>query len=167
MLRQHPKMTAKGDSGGDDSFDLRQNFAAALGLHKLRAGGDIVMGNRFRGGVESGAMPWTSRLGNPIMSALGRLFFRCPVGDFWCGLRGYSMVAFHKMDLRATGKEYALEMVIKATLKSLRIAEVPITLYRDGRSRPPHLKPWRDGWRHLRFMLLFSPRWLFTWPGLA
>jgi hypothetical protein len=114
-----------------------------------------------------GAMPLKNRwLGNPILSFIGRLFFRSPARDFHCGLRGFTRTAFEKMDLQTTGMEFASEMVIKATLKHLRVAEVPITLHKDGRSRPPHLKPWRDGWRHLRFMLLYSPRWLFLVPGL-
>src|SRR5208337_4594683 len=136
-----------------------------------REGYDLVMGCRLpRGGgtIAPGAMPWKNRwLGNPVLSSIGRLFFRCPAQDFHCGLRGFTKAAFRKMELKTTGMEFASEMVIKATLKALRISEVPITLYPDGRSRPPHLKPWRDGWRHLRFMLLFSPRWLFLGPGLA
>ncbi len=148
----------------DDSYDL-----AALGpfVEKLREGFDLVMGNRFLGGILPGAMPWKNRyIGNPILSAIGRLFFKCPARDFHCGLRGFSREAFGRMDLRTTGMEFASEMVIKATLLHLRIAEVPTTLGPDGRSRRPHLRPWRDGWRHLRFMLLYSPRWLFLVPGL-
>jgi glycosyltransferase involved in cell wall biosynthesis len=151
-----------GDS--DDSYDFSDlmNF-----VEKLRAGYDLVMGNRFQGGIKPGAMPWKNRwLGNPVLSTIGRMFFHCPVGDFHCGLRGYSVQAFRTMDLHTTGMEFASEMVIKATLLKLRIAEVPTTLSPDGRSRPPHLRPWRDGWRHLRFMLLYSPRWLFFYPGL-
>src|SRR5207247_4111462 len=104
---------------------------------------------------------------NPILSTMGRVFFRTPIHDFHCGLRAFTKQAYDRMELKTTGMEFASEMVMKATLKSMRVAETPITLYPDGRSRPPHLKPWRDGWRHLRFMLLFSPRWLFIWPGLA
>jgi glycosyltransferase involved in cell wall biosynthesis len=147
----------------DDSYDF-----TALGpfLEKLREGYQLVMGNRFLGGVRPGAMPWKNRyIGNPILSGIGRLLFRCPSKDFHCGLRGYSVEAFHQMDLQTTGMEFASEMVIKANLLGMRIAEVPTTLDPDGRSRPPHLKPWRDGWRHLRFMLLYSPRWLFLYPG--
>src|SRR5205814_3399702 len=119
------------------------------------------------GTISPGAMPWKNRwLGNPVLSFIGRLFFKCPAHDFHAGLRGFTKTAFAKMDLQTTGMEFASEMVIKATLKNLKITEVPITLHKDGRSRPPHLKPWRDGWRHLRFMLLFSPRWLFLWPGI-
>ena len=151
-----------GDS--DDSYDFANLMPF---LEKLRAGYDLVMGNRFRGGIQPGAMPWKNRyIGNPVLTGIGRLLFRCPAGDFHCGLRGYSMAAFKRMDLRTTGMEFASEMVIKATLLGLRIAEVPTTLSPDGRSRPPHLRPWRDGWRHLRFMLLYSPRWLFLYPGL-
>src|SRR2546430_13452685 len=113
-------------------------------------------------------MPWKNRwIGNPALSFIGRLFFRVPAQDFHCGLRGFTKDAYARMELKTTGMEFASEMVIKATLKEMRIAEVPITLHPDGRSRPPHLKPWRDGWRHLRFMLLFSPRWLFLVPGIV
>lgn len=149
----------------DDSYD----FTALMPfLEKLREGYDLVMGNRFRGGIKPGAMPALNRfLGNPVLSAAGRLFFRCPVGDFHCGLRAFSQAAVERMDLRTTGMEFASEMVVKATLLGLKIAEVPTTLSPAGRSRPPHLRRWRDGWRHLRFMLLYSPRWLFLYPGLA
>ncbi len=148
----------------DDSYDF-----SALGpfIEKLRKGNDLVMGNRFWGGIAPGAMLALHRyLGNPVLSGLGRLFFRCPVGDFHCGLRGFSREAIWRMKLQTTGMEFASEMVVKATLLGLRIAEVPTTLSPDGRSRPPHLRSWRDGWRHLRFMLLFSPGWLFLYPGL-
>jgi hypothetical protein len=152
-----------GDS--DDSYDFLN-----LGpfLERLRADDDLVMGNRFLGGIKEGAMPWKNRyIGNPILSGIGRLFFRCPAGDFHCGLRGYSALAYKRMDLRTTGMEYASEMVIKATMLGMKISEVPTTLSPDGRSRPPHLRPWRDGWRHLIFMLLYSPRWLFLNPGIV
>jgi hypothetical protein len=113
-------------------------------------------------------MPWKNRwIGNPTLSFIGRLFFKCPAQDFHCGLRGFSKAAYKRMELTTSGMEFASEMVIKATLKSMRITEVPITLYPDGRSRAPHLRPWRDGWRHLRFMLIYSPKWLFLVPGLA
>ncbi len=151
-----------GDS--DDSYDFArlQPF-----VDRLREGYDLVMGNRFAGGITPGAMPWKNRyLGNPVLSGVGRLFFDCPARDFHCGLRGFSAEAFRRMDLRTTGMEFASEMVIKATLLGMKITEVPTTLGRDGRSRPPHLRPWRDGWRHLRFMLLYSPDWLFLYPGL-
>jgi glycosyltransferase involved in cell wall biosynthesis len=149
-----------GDS--DDSYDFR---ALEPFLAKLREGYDLVMGNRFLGGILPGAMPWKNRhIGNPILTGIGRLFFRCEARDFHCGLRGYSSDAFRKMDLQTTGMEFASEMVIKASLAGMRIAEVPTKLHPDGRSRAPHLRPWRDGWRHLRFMLLYSPRWLFLAP---
>ncbi|NOS72865.1 MAG: glycosyltransferase family 2 protein [Verrucomicrobia bacterium] len=152
----------------DDSYD----FSNITGfVQKLREGFDLVMGCRMpRGGgtIMPGAMPWKNRwLGNPVLSTIGRLFFKCPAQDFHCGLRGFTKAAYKKMELKTTGMEFASEMVIKSTFKSLRITEVPITLHKDGRSRPPHLKPWRDGWRHLRFMLIYSPRWLFLVPGLV
>jgi glycosyltransferase involved in cell wall biosynthesis len=165
----HAALAAKGRyvimGDADDSYDFS---ALAPLVAKLREGYDVVMGNRFLGGIRPGAMPWKNRyIGNPILSSIGRLFFRCPARDFHCGLRGFSAEAFRRMDLRTTGMEFASEMVIRATLLGMRIAEVPTTLDPDGRSRPPHLRPWRDGWRHLRFMLLFSPRWLFLIPGLV
>ncbi len=160
------KWIIMGDS--DDSYD----FSDLDGfVENLRAGFDLVMGCRMpRGGgtLMPGAMPWKHRwIGNPFLSFIGRLFFSSPVTDFHCGLRGFTRDAYEKMDLKTTGMEFASEMVIKATLRNMRITEVPITLHKDGRSRPPHLRSWRDGWRHLRFMLLFSPRWLFLAPGLA
>jgi len=151
----------------DDSYDFSE---ADRFVKKFQEGFELVMGCRLPAGggtILPGAMPWKNRwLGNPALSFIGRLFFNCPARDFHCGLRGFTRAAFEKMDLQTTGMEFASEMVIKATLKKLKIAEVPVTLSRDGRSRPPHLKPWRDGWRHLRFMLLFSPRWLFLYPGI-
>jgi glycosyltransferase involved in cell wall biosynthesis len=149
----------------DDSYDFTKLDAF---VEQLRRGADLVMGNRFLGGIGEGAMPWKNRhIGNPALSGLGRLFFASPVGDFHCGIRGYSRDAFDRMALQTTGMEFASEMVVKATLLGMRIVEVPTTLSRDGRTREPHLRPWRDGWRHLRFMLLYSPRWLFLYPGLA
>jgi glycosyltransferase involved in cell wall biosynthesis len=149
----------------DDSYDFSR---IDLFIEKLRKGHDIVMGNRFKGGIRPGAMPWKNRyLGNPVLSGIGKLFFSCPVGDFHCGMRGFSRTAFDRLQLQTTGMEFASEMVIKATFLGLDFAEVPTTLDKDGRSRPPHLRPWRDGWRHLRFMLLYSPRWLFLYPGAA
>ena len=149
----------------DDSYDFSDLGAF---LERLRAGDALVMGNRFRGRILPGAMPPLHRfLGNPVLSALGRLFFRAPVGDFHCGLRAVNRAAYDEMAPTTTGMEYASELVIKATLAGLPISEVPIVLHPDGRSRPPHLRSWRDGWRHLRFMLLFSPRWLFLVPGSA
>ncbi len=124
------------------------------------------MGNRFAGGIAPGAMPWLHRyLGNPVLSFLGRLFFRIPVHDFHCGMRGFSRDAIRSLDLQTTGMEFASEMVVRAALSNLRIVEVPTTLRPDGRSRAPHLRTWRDGWRHLKFLLAFSPRWLFLYPS--
>lgn len=161
-MAAHGKWIIMGDS--DDSYDFA-NLDAFVA--RLRDGYDLVMGNRFAGGIQPGAMPWKNRyIGNPILTFIGRLLFKCPARDFHCGLRGFSKEAFQALDLRTTGMEFASEMVIKATLFGMRICEVPTTLSPDGRSRPPHLRPWRDGWRHLRFMLLFSPRWLFAIPGL-
>jgi len=157
------KFVIMGDS--DDSYDFTQ-----LGdfLAKLNAGYDLVMGNRFLGGIRRGAMPFLHRfLGNPVLSWLGRLFFGCPVGDFQCGLRGFRKDAIDKLELQTTGMEFSTEMVVKATLFNLRIVEIPTVLSPDGRDRPPHLRTWRDGWRYLRFLLLYSPRWLFLYPGIA
>ncbi len=155
------KYVIMGDS--DDSYDFSAIYPF---IEQLRTGSDLVMGNRFRGGILPGAMPWKHRwIGNPALTGIGRLFFRCPVHDFHCGLRAFSKAAYARMGLQTTGMEFASEMVIKSTLQGLSIAETPIKLYKDGRSRPPHLRSWRDGWRHLRFMLLFSPRWMFLWPG--
>src|SRR5262249_27725616 len=149
----------------DDSYDFTRLDAFVA---ELRRGADLVMGNRFLGGIDAGAMPWKNRhIGNPALTGIGRLLFESPVGDFHCGMRGFTREAFARMDLHTTGMEFASEMVIKATLLKMRIAEVPTILNRAGRSRPPHLRPWRDGWRHLRFMLLYSPRWLFLYPGLV
>lgn len=152
-----------GDS--DDSYDFSdlQGFVDAL-----RAGNLLVMGNRFAGGIKPGAMPALHRyLGNPVLSFFGRLFFKSPVRDFHCGLRGFDRQAMLALDLQSTGMEFASEMVVKATLGGLRVAEVPTTLSPDGRNRPPHLRSWRDGWRHLRFLLVHAPAWLFMYPGMA
>lgn len=157
------KFVIMGDS--DDSYDFTN-----LGpfIEKLRAGYELVMGNRFKGEIHPGAMPPLHRyLGNPVLTAIGRLFFKSPSGDFHCGLRGFSREAILALDLRTTGMEFASEMVVKCSLHGLRIAEVPTTLQPDGRSRPPHLRSWSDGWRHLRFLLLYSPRWLFMYPGIV
>lgn len=149
----------------DDSYDLEHLDAF---LAKLREGFDLVMGNRFKGGIKPGAMPPLHRyLGNPVLSGVGRLFFRCPIGDFHCGMRGFRKDAIESLELQTTGMEFASEMVVKASLGGLRVTEVPTTLSPDGRSRPPHLRSWRDGWRHLRFLLLYSPTWLFLYPGLV
>lgn len=147
----------------DDSYDFAHLDAF---VEKLRQGYDLVMGNRFKGGIMPGAMPPLHRyVGNPILTGIGRILFRSPCGDFHCGLRGFRREAIVGLDLRTTGMEFASEMVVRATLYKLRIAEVPTTLFPDGRSRPPHLRSWRDGWRHLRFLLIYSPRWLFLYPG--
>jgi hypothetical protein len=147
----------------DDSYDLT---ALEPFLGKLREGYDLVMGNRFAGGIAPGAMPPLHRyLGNPVLTAVGRIFFKSPIRDFHCGMRGFRRDSMLGLRLRTTGMEFASEMVAKAALRGLRVAEVPTTLARDGRSRPPHLRSWRDGWRHLRFLLLYSPRYLFLLPG--
>ncbi len=151
-----------GDADGSYDFSDLMPF-----VEKLREGYDLVMGNRFRGGIKPKAMPWLHRyLGNPVLSAFGRLFSRSSIGDFHCGMRGFRREAVLGMDLRTTGMEFASEMVVKASLHKMQVVEVPTTLSPDGRTRPPHLRRWRDGWRHLRFMLLFSPRWLFLYPGI-
>jgi glycosyltransferase involved in cell wall biosynthesis len=149
--------------------DASYDFAAIAPLiAKLRQGYDVVVGNRFLGGIEPGAMPWSHRwVGNPVLTRISNVFFNAPVGDTHCGLRAFTKDAYERMHLRATGMEFASEMVIKASLKRMRVTEVPVVLHPDGRSRPPHLRTWRDGWRHLRFMLLFSPRWLFLYPGIG
>jgi len=147
----------------DDSYDFSH---IPLFLEKLRQGHDLVMGNRFKGGIKPGAMPPLHQyLGNPMLSLLGRMFFHSPCGDFHCGMRGFSKAGYEKLGMRTTGMEFASEMVVKATLMGLRVTEVPTTLSPDGRERAPHLRSWRDGWRHLRFMLLYSPHWLFLYPG--
>ncbi len=158
----HGKFVIMGD--GDDSYDFSQldDF-----VDSLRGGADLVMGNRFKGGIASGAMPPLHRyLGNPVLSSLGRIFFRANIGDFHCGLRGFSRDAILRLGLVSPGMEFATEMVAKAALAGYVIREVPTTLRPDGRDRPPHLRTWRDGWRHLLFMLLFTPRWLFLIPGV-
>jgi glycosyltransferase involved in cell wall biosynthesis len=149
----------------DDSYDLSQiePFVDAL-----RGGAELVMGNRFLGGIEPGAMPTLNRyVGNPILTRLGRLLFRSPSGDFHCGMRAFRRSSILSLGLRTAGMEFASEMVVRATLAELQIVEVPVTLSPDGRTRAPHLRPWRDGWRHLRFLFLYSPRWLFFYPGIA
>lgn len=147
----------------DDSYDFAN---LDVFVAQLRDGADLVMGNRFAGGIAPGAMPWHHRyIGNPVLSSVGRLFFGAPIRDFHCGLRGFSRAAIQNLNLRTTGMEFASEMVVKARLARLDLREVPTTLRPDGRSRPPHLRSFRDGWRHLRFLLLFSPRWLFLYPG--
>lgn len=156
------KYIIMGDS--DDSYDFTniQPF-----INKLREGNDLVMGNRFRGGIKKKAMPFLHRyLGNPVLSFIGRLFFKIPVFDFHCGLRGFNKQSITNLNLCTTGMEFASEMVVKSAMSNLKIVEVPTTLHPDGRTKPPHLRTWRDGWRHLRFLLLYSPKWLFLYPGL-
>ncbi|MDO8585557.1 MAG: glycosyltransferase family 2 protein [Armatimonadota bacterium] len=148
----------------DDSYDFSSFYPF---IEELRKGADLVMGNRFRGGIMPGAMPWKNHyIGNPIQTKIGQIMFRCPIGDFNCGLRGFTKEAYGDMGLVTTTWEFASEMVIKASLKRMNVVEVPIILHKDGRSHPPHLQPWRAGWRNIRFMLLHSPRWLFLIPGL-
>lgn len=155
------KYIIMGDS--DDSYDF-SNLSGFV--EKLRDGYELVMGNRFKGGIKPGAMPFLHKyIGNPVLSTMGRLFFGSRCRDFHCGLRGFNKASIEKLDLRTTGMEFATEMVAKATRHKLRITEVPTTLSPDGRTHPPHLRSFRDGWRHLRFMLLYSPRWLFLVPG--
>jgi glycosyltransferase involved in cell wall biosynthesis len=149
----------------DDSYDFSDLYSY---LEKLREGNDLVIGNRFKGGIEKGAMPFLHRyIGNPVLSFIGRLFFNSKIGDFHCGLRGFTNEAYKKIQLNTTGMEFASEMIVKAHLLKLKIAEVPTKLYKDGRTRKPHLKTWSDGWRHLRFLLLYSPKWLFLYPGIV
>jgi len=148
----------------DDSYDFSN---LDMFVEALLAGADLVMGNRFKGGIKRGAMPLLHRyVGNPILSWLGRVFFKNKVGDFHCGLRGFRRDAILSLNLQTTGMEFASEMVVKASINKLKIIEVPTILYPDGRSRPPHLRTWTDGWRHLRFLLMYSPRWLFFYPGI-
>jgi glycosyltransferase involved in cell wall biosynthesis len=149
----------------DDSYDFSRldQFVA-----RLRDGCDLVMGNRFRGGIAPGAMPALHRyLGNPVLSLVGRMFYSADIGDFHCGLRGFRRDRIMALNLQTSGMEFASEMIVRAALNKLSIVEVPTTLDVDGRSRPPHLRTWHDGWRHLRFLLMFSPRWLFLYPGSA
>jgi glycosyltransferase involved in cell wall biosynthesis len=148
----------------DDSYALDD-----LGpfVDALRGGADLVMGNRFAGGIEPGAMPALHRyLGNPVLSWVGRLFFRVPINDFHCGMRGFRRDRVMELGLTTVGMEFASEMVVRSAINGLHITEVPTTLKPDGRSRAPHLRTWRDGWRHLRFLLAFSPRWLFLYPAV-
>ena len=149
----------------DDSYDFAH---IPRFLDQLRKGSDLVMGNRFLGGIRTGAMPPLHRyLGNPVLTAIGRLFFRSPSRDFHCGIRAFRKDSYDRMDIRSTGMEFASEMVVKASLLRMKVSEVPTTLSPDGRSHPPHLRTWHDGWRHLRFLLMYSPRWLFLYPGIG
>jgi glycosyltransferase involved in cell wall biosynthesis len=162
IANAHGEFVIMGDS--DDSYDFSRLTPF---IEKLRQGFDLVMGNRFKGGIAPGAMPFLHRyLGNPVLSFIGRLFFSIPTGDFHCGLRGFNRQRIVALNLTTTGMEFASEMVVRSALAKYAITEVPTTLSPDGRSRPPHLRTWHDGWRHLRFLLLFSPRWLFLYPGL-
>lgn len=148
----------------DDSHDLKNLMPF---LEKLREGYDLVMGNRFKGEKIPRAMSFSHRhIGNPILSGIGNIFYKTKIGDFHCGLRGFTKAAFHKMDLQTSGMEFASEIVVKASLNKLKIVEVPTTVYPSGRTRKPHLRSFPDGWRHLRFLLLYSPKWLFLIPGL-
>jgi glycosyltransferase involved in cell wall biosynthesis len=163
ILAARGKYVLMADS--DDSYDFSH---APRFVEQLRTGSDLVMGNRFQGGISDQAMPFLHRyLGNPVLSGIGRLFFGSPCGDFHCGMRGFRRESFLQMDIRSTGMEFASEMVVKATLLRMKVSEVPTTLNPDGRNRPPHLRTWRDGWRHLRFLLMYSPRWLFLYPGIV
>ncbi|TRW14979.1 glycosyltransferase family 2 protein [Glacieibacterium frigidum] len=163
ILAARGRFVAMGDS--DDSYDF---LGLMPFLARLRDGEQLVMGNRFQGGIAKGAMPPLHRyLGNPVLSFAGRLFYNAPIGDFHCGLRAFDRAAILGLGLRTTGMEFASEMVVKAQLAGLRLAEVPTTLSPDGRSRPPHLRSWRDGWRHLKFLLTFAPKALFFYPGVV
>ena len=149
----------------DDSYDFDH---IPRFVEQLRNGSELVMGNRFLGGIRDGAMPPLHRyLGNPVLTAIGRLFFHSPSRDFHCGIRAFRKDSYERMDIRSTGMEFASEMVVKASLLRMKVSEVPTTLSPDGRSHPPHLRTWHDGWRHLRFLLMYSPRWLFLFPGIA
>jgi glycosyltransferase involved in cell wall biosynthesis len=162
ISQAHGRFVLMADS--DDSYDLGH---LPRFVEKLRAGADLVMGNRFHGGVQRGAMPLLHYyLGNPVLTWIGRLFFHSDCGDFHCGMRGFRKDAVERMDLRSTGMEFASEMVVKASLLRMNVTEVPTTLSPSGRNHPPYLRTWRDGWRHLRFLLMYSPRWLFFYPGV-
>lgn len=156
------KYVIMGDA--DDSYDFLHLMPF---VEKLREGYDLVMGDRFAGGIEEGAMPWSHKyIGNPVLSFIGRLFYNSKIRDFHCGLRGYNRESMLKLNLQTTGMEYASEMVVKSELNGLKIAEVPTTLSKDGRSRPPHLRSFRDGWRHLKFLFMYAPNWLLLYPGM-
>jgi glycosyltransferase involved in cell wall biosynthesis len=161
IIHAQGKFIIMGDA--DDSYDFSN---LTLFIEKLREGYDLVLGNRFKGGIEKGAMPFLHKyLGNPVLSFIGRLFFKSKLKDFHCGLRGFKKEAFNRMELQTTGMEFASEMIVISTLKGMKITEVPTTLAVDGRTRPPHLRTFRDGWRHLRFLLMFAPQWTFLIPG--
>jgi glycosyltransferase involved in cell wall biosynthesis len=163
IVAAQAKFIIMGDADGSYDFTHIPVF-----LEKLRSGYDLVMGNRFQGGIQPGAMPPLHRyFGNPMLTGIGRLFFNTPSHDFYCGLRGFTKTGYEQMHLRTTGMEFAMEMVVKASLFKMRVCEVPTTLSPDIRGRKSHLRSWHDGWRGLRFLLLYSPRWLFLYPGLA
>jgi glycosyltransferase involved in cell wall biosynthesis len=148
----------------DDSYDFSK---LELFIDAMNNGADFVIGNRFKGGIEKNAMPFLHKyLGNPVLSFLGRLFFNSKIGDFHCGLRGFTKASYNKLELTTSGMEFASELIVKAHLNNLKIVEVPTKLHKDGRDRKPHLNTWTDGWRHLRFLLLYSPKWLFLFPSL-
>src|SRR5271154_2854604 len=162
IIAARGKYIIMGDA--DDSYDFSNLMPYVT---ELRKGADLVMGNRFKGGIAPGAMPPLHRyLGTPVLSFIGRLFFHSKIGDFNCGLRGFRRDSAIALGLQATGMEFASEMIVRAALAKQKTSEVPTPLAKDGRSRPPHLNTWRDGWRHLRFLMLFSPTWLFLLPGL-
>lgn len=147
----------------DNSYDFSN---LKLFVDRLREGYQLVLGNRFKGGITPDAMPFLHHyLGNPVLTRIGKLFFRSSLNDFYCGLRGFDRESILQLDLKTTGMEFAIEMIVKATLQNMKIIEVPTTLSPDGRNRPSHLQTWRDGWRTLRFLLMYSPRWLFLYPG--
>ena len=160
-LAARGKYCIMGDADNSYNFTELMPF-----LEKLREGYDLVMGNRFKGGIGKGAMPALHKyLGNPVLSTIGKVLYPSDIGDFHCGLRGYNTEAIKNLGLRTLGMEYASEMVVQAALHGLRITEVPIILHPDGRSRPPHLRSWSDGWRHLKYLLMHAPNWLFYVPG--
>lgn len=155
------KYVIMGDA--DDSYDFSN---LTYFIDQLSKGFDLVMGNRFKGGIEKGAMPFLHKyIGNPVLSYIGGLFFKSDIKDFHCGLRGFSKEAYKKMELKSSGMEFASEMVVKATMLNMKVIEVPTTLSKDGRTRPPHLNTWRDGWRHLRFLIMYAPKWFLLYPG--
>ena len=159
----HNECIIMGDA--DDSYDFTdlEPFVSAM-----EDGADLVMGNRFMGGIMPGSMPFLHRyLGNPVLSGIARVFFKSNIGDFHCGLRGFRKQPILNLNLQTTGMEFASEMIVKATMHGLKVVEVPTVLHPDGRTRPPHLRTWSDGWRHLKFLLLYSPKWLFFYPGIA
>jgi len=163
IMAAHGRYIIMGDA--DASYDFRQSGNLIAGL---RNGSALVVGNRFKGGIDSGAMPFLHRyLGNPVLSFLGRLFFNIKIGDFHCGLRAFDRTAILALDLRTTGMEFASEIIVRSALAGLKITEAPIRLHKDGRGHKSHMRTWRDGWRHLRFLLLYSPRWLYLYPGIA